>query len=317
MSSNPTVSTRFDKGFKRFLNTFLLTLLKTRCYNARLFGFPDSSAVEQVTVNHWVGGSSPSRGANSRKPVQAFSKISIVAMDCHISLHGSTNFLRYGVITMKGLTALGVAAALSLGITNAYAGQNEGGFSIGVKGGYNTMDFPTNSQELTDDDGDSLVINGKKDEYIAGVHVDYLWPVADFFELGSQLGYSYYGKYKTNYTYNGVAGSTTYQIGDASFQLVAQWNIQKFFLQLRGGAGYFHTATSNSGADLDPTINKNTWNPLLGASAGLFLTDNFSAEIFVDHVFGQNYGNFIDLANADTIKPATMTSVGLGVAYTF
>ena len=31
------------------------------------YQFPDSSAVEQVTVNHWVGGSIPSRGAMKNK----------------------------------------------------------------------------------------------------------------------------------------------------------------------------------------------------------------------------------------------------------
>src|SRR5690606_37545773 len=30
-------------------------------------GSPVAQSVEQVTVNHWVGGSSPSRGANSQK----------------------------------------------------------------------------------------------------------------------------------------------------------------------------------------------------------------------------------------------------------
>ena len=35
--------------------------------------FPGSSAVEQVTVNHWVGGSNPSRGANSTVRVSSSS----------------------------------------------------------------------------------------------------------------------------------------------------------------------------------------------------------------------------------------------------
>ena len=38
--------------------------------NRRLDHSPIAQSVEQVTVNHWVGGSSPSRGASKIKALQ-------------------------------------------------------------------------------------------------------------------------------------------------------------------------------------------------------------------------------------------------------
>jgi len=207
---------------------------------------------------------------------------------------------------MRKIVTLAVAAALSLGISAAYASQSEGGFSIGVKGGYNDMDVPTDAGTFG-----AYTVTPKKDKYLADIHADYLWPVADVFQLGGQVGYSYYGKYKLT-SNNGSASS---KISALNLQLVGQWNIQQFFVQARVGEGYFHSSNSNSISDTSYDI-KNTWAPVAGLSAGYFFTDNFSAEISYDHTFGKNYSSAADL-DRNNNKVPTMNSVGVGLTYSF
>lgn len=214
---------------------------------------------------------------------------------------------------MKNIITLAVTAALSLSLASAFASQSEGGFSIGVKGGYNTMDYPTSQQSFTDSDGDVLNISGKKDKMVGDLHVAYLWPVADVFQLGAQLGYSYYGKYTISGTDDGISVSGDNKISAINLQLVGQWNIQQWFVQARAGAGYFHQSEAGTNSDSNSSNNKTL--PIAGLSGGYFFTDNFSGEVFVDHVFGKNYSTMSDLDNAD--KPPTMTSAGLGITYSF
>lgn len=207
---------------------------------------------------------------------------------------------------MKKLTTLAIAAALSLGVTAAYASQSQGGFSIGVKGGYNDMDVPTASDTINGHE-----FTAKKDKYVADIHVAYLWPVADVFQLGGQLGYSYYGKYKIT----GNSANADAKFSDPNLQLVGQWNIQQWFVQLRGGVGYFKPSVSNSIADFNYDTKK-SWDAIGGASAGYFFTDNFSGEVFVDHVFGKNYSSISDV-DTNNAKAPTMTSAGIGLTYSF
>lgn len=226
--------------------------------------------------------------------------------------------LTLGSKYMRTLTALAVAAALSFGVTAAYASQSEGGFSIGVKGGYNDMSVPTASQTYTDIfNGDTVNVSEKKDKYMADIHVAYLWPVADTFQLGGQLGYSYYGKYKTTVTEGSDSTEATAKFFDPNLQLVGQWNIQQWFLQARAGVGYFKPTVSN-GSDNDVTYEtKSTWDPVAGISGGYFFTDNFSAEVFYDHVFGTNYNSASNLNSDTSNKPPTMNSAGIGITYSF
>ena len=208
---------------------------------------------------------------------------------------------------MRNIVALAVAAALSFGVSAAYATQTDGGFFIGAKGGYNSMDYPTDSGTFGVDTS-----TGKLSKYMADVHVGYLWPVADVFQLGAQLGYSYYGKYEITETSS--SDVATIKTSSINLELVGQWNIQQFFVQARAGAGNVRPSISGT-TDQDVTV-KSAWDPMAGLSAGYFFTDNFSAEVYVDHVFGKNYSNFSDM-DLTGIKPASMNSAGLGVTYSF
>ncbi len=211
---------------------------------------------------------------------------------------------------MKNIITLAVAAALSLSLASAFASQSEGGFSIGVKGGYNNMDLPTSEGTVGD-----FTLTGKKDKMVGDLHMAYLWPVADVFQLGAQLGYSYYGKYTLTETAP-ETGSTDNKITAFNLQLLGQWNIQQWFVQGRVGAGYFHQSNAGNSAD-DSTDSSNKIAPIAGLSGGYFFTDNFSAEVFVDHVFGKNYSSMSDFSSSSTNKPPVMTSAGLGVTYSF
>jgi len=208
---------------------------------------------------------------------------------------------------MKNIITLAVTAALSLSLVSAFASQSEGGFSIGLKGGYNDMSLPTSQGTV-----DGYTLTGKKDKMVGDLHVAYLWPLADVFQLGAQLGYSYYGKYTL--TEPGT-GSADDKISAFNLQLVGQWNIQQWFIQARAGAGYFHQSDANFDPDNSKSSNKIA--PIAGLSGGYFFTDNFSGEVFVDHVFGKNYSNMSDFSTGNANKPPVMTSAGIGITYSF
>lgn len=212
------------------------------------------------------------------------------------------------------LLSVAVASALALGASTAYATQSEGGFSIGVKGGYKDIDIPTSSLSGSID-GKTLSLSSKIDKYVGNIHAGYLWPVADVFQLGGQVGYSYYGQYKLTGTFDGASASIKTTYSSVNLEVVGQWNIQSWFVQLRAGGGYFMQNASDSGAFGNTDHSRdNKWAPIAGVSGGYFFTDNFSGEVFYDHVFGTNY-NSTSVLSAD--KPATMNMVGVGLTYSF
>lgn len=209
---------------------------------------------------------------------------------------------------MKKLMMMGAAAALSLSVASAFATQNDGGFYVGVKGGYNNMDVPTGSTI-----GGSATVTGKKDKYVANIHAGYLWPVADQFQLGAQIGYSYFGKYKLT---NTTGGKADIKLSSLNLLAVGQYNIEQWFVQGRVGGGYVHESASGNVAGTDGEVD-NKWLVVAGASVGYYFTENFSGQIFYDHYFGQDITNS-KLANGSANnKPPTMNSVGIGIAYSF
>jgi len=222
---------------------------------------------------------------------------------------------------MKNIIKVAVTAALSLSLVGAFASQSEGGFSVGVKGGYNDMAMPMDSSSLKIDGVTVLSVTPKQDHYVADVHVAYLWALSDAFQLGAQLGYDYYGQYKSTVTAGGTSVEGKDKITAPNLQLVGQWNIQQWFIQGRVGAGYFHQSGSASvdGNNVGNSKSSNKAAPIAGVSAGYFFTDNFSGEVFYDHVFGKDYSDANkDLTdNNDDKTPPTMNSIGLGITYSF
>lgn len=214
---------------------------------------------------------------------------------------------------MKKLMMIGAAVALSLGVASAYASQNDGGFYVGVKGGYNNMDVPSGT--ITGNDGS---VTEKNDKYMANIHVGYLWPVADQFQLGGQIGYSYYGKWKLT----GASGSALGNSADIKFSslnllVVGQYNIEQWFVQGRVGAARAHETQSDNLVGTDGEFSSE-WAVMAGASVGYYFTENFSAEIFYDHLFGQSITKSKLLHASDSSnKPPTMNSVGIGISYSF
>ena len=209
---------------------------------------------------------------------------------------------------MKRVIAVAAVAALGLSVAVAYADQNDGGFYVGVKGGYNNMKLPTGTETVQSTSNVEL----KKDKYVLNAHVGYLYPVADQFLVGGQVGGSYYGAYKMASS----SGSTKVSFASINLYAVGQYNIEQWFVQGRVGAGYFIDDMGKNAASLNNTY-KEKWLAIAGASVGYFFTDNLSAELFYDHAFGKNM-KLADIndGSAEHDVPA-MDSVGIGVSYIF
>lgn len=226
----------------------------------------------------------------------------------------------------KNQTLSAVVLLSCLAIGTAYASQNQGGFSVGIKAGYNDMDYPTYTKTETDYiDGFAFNTTEKasKDKYIADIHIAYLFPIANHFQLGGLVGYSNYGDYKITDDFLNVATTSKVSANIYSYNLeaVGQFNIDQWFIQGRVGAAHVQESFSSSGndteGDSDNLALTHKWLPAAGASVGYFFNDHVSTELFVDHIFGENYKTESDLENSTSNKPASMTSIGLGLTYSF
>lgn len=204
-------------------------------------------------------------------------------------------------------TTVGVAIAVGLAST-AFATQNDGGLYIGAKVGYNKMDVPTGDFTVS---GASL--NGKTDKYVGNIHVGYLMPVADQFQLGGQLGYSRYGQYKVT-----ASGADAFKDTISSFNILAvgQWNIEQWFVQGRLGMGRFLAHDSGDASSVAGTNFQNKWIAIAGLSGGYFFSENLSGEVFYDHSFGKNL-KASNMTETSQNKMPTMNSIGIGLTYSF
>lgn len=212
---------------------------------------------------------------------------------------------------MKKLIVSAAAIILSAGLaSSAFATQQDGGFYVGVKGGYNKMSMPDGNFTIA-----GTPVKGNPNNYTANLHVGYLFPVADQFQLGGQIGYSYYGNWKM--TQSGSSENIKNKYYSLNAQVVGQWNIDDWFVQGRVGAGRFHASITDSDSTNDSS-SFNQWKALAGLSGGYYFTENLSAELFYDHVFGKNLKSNAGFTSTSAAKqiPA-MNSVGIGVTYSF
>lgn len=188
------------------------------------------------------------------------------------------------------------------------------GLYLGVKAGYNRMGSP--KQSVASSIGFANTAEITRDDYVANVHVGYLFAANKFLEFGPQLGYSYYGKYRVTGT-GAATGGTNRQVQSYNVQGVIQFNAQQFFGRIRGGAGYFKTfgkgELTQSPASLTFS-DTSKWRTIAGASIGYSCTANFSTALFYDHVFGKKLDSLSDLnANGTPV----MDTVGIAFAYDF
>lgn len=223
---------------------------------------------------------------------------------------------------MKTASAMFCVALISVAMaTTAFATEQKGGFFVGVKGGYNSMDYPTGEQTLTDA-GNTLVLKASKDTYIVNIHGGYTWPIADEFQLGGQLGYSNYGQYKVSGNNSSNTGTSSLNLQSLNLLLVGQYDVEKWFVEGRVGSARMipseSGAVTNNGTGYKAD-SKNHWDVITGASIGYYFNENLSMKFFYDHIFGKAW-TWQDFGSEDGNQkdaPASIDSFGLGLTWRF
>lgn len=215
---------------------------------------------------------------------------------------------------MKTVIKTLAVAALATGLAStAFATQNDGGIYVGGKLGYNNMIAPSGNSQVNGTNAFKADINN----YMANIHVGYLWPVADQIQVGGQLGYSYYGKYKVS-AYGSGTGNLDSKLSSFNLLAVGQWNIEDWFVKGRIGAARVMAKNSGNytfGATTSKVFDSK-WLGLVGLSGGYFFNDNLSLELFYDRLVGKNV-NTSDVINTRGSFPPSMNSVGLGLTWSF
>lgn len=219
---------------------------------------------------------------------------------------------------MRKILVLAAAAALTAGLaSSAFADMENGGFYVGVNGGYNKAKLPTGNFS-----SGTVAYNAKLDKYVANVHVGYVVPVADQFQLGGQVGYSYYGKYKISGNNTATTGTASVKLSSLNLQAVGLYNIQQWFVKGHVGGAYMNDSESGS-VTVDGTSykvnSKSAWKVIAGLAVGYYFTDNFSGEVFYDHIFGKSWSwnNIASLDSGASDSAPTMNAFGVGVNYSF
>lgn len=164
---------------------------------------------------------------------------------------------------MSKLLKQAALVSISTIALGASAGQTDGGFYVGAKGGYNNMKVQDGDFTVS-----SATVKGKKDRYLANIHVGYLYPLVQQFQVGLQLGGSAYGQAKATGT-GSTTGSSKYKIYSAQLQVVGQVNVDQWFGSLRGGLGSFRTQYTED-ATTFRMPRGNAYRGVMGLSIGYF-----------------------------------------------
>lgn len=171
---------------------------------------------------------------------------------------------------------------------SAIAGQYDSehftpsGTYFGVKGGYNNINISSYGGNI------------KKDHYFANAHLGYLTKVADNFTVGPQIGATYYGNVR--------AGSDRIHLYSFNLYAVGQYTVMNYYLAARLGGVYGFASGDNTKSSFDFGA---------GASIGYFFTQNFSAGITYDHIFGSSNNP------SSKFRFPSTDSVGISVDYHF
>jgi len=220
---------------------------------------------------------------------------------------------------MKKLIITAIAAAVVATCGSVYA-TNASGFFLGLGGGYNNADLPTGSQTFSPL-AFPYTVTASKQKFFLNANAGYLFAIGKSgFDVGPQIGYTYYGNYKLSERTVGIAtvsGHNKTTIQSINFKLDGRYTIDSFFLGANAGIGDFLLHSSGELSDNSSHVyvpsNGNSWDFMSGASLGYNITKNVSVEATYEHVFGQD----IKMNDTNTNKAPTMNMFGGAVTVYF
>jgi len=210
----------------------------------------------------------------------------------------------------KLLVSLAIAGISTFGLTAyADASDHDSGFYIGIAGGYNHLSKPhgkTFTYTTSTGTADTAMGVGKT-SYSLNTHMGYLFNVGSGFDVGPELGFTYYGDYKLKNTATSVTNA--YNLYAINLNATGQYTWQSFFARVNGGADFFWV-TSGTAFETSST-HKSITEADAGATLGYYFTPCVDAGVYYQHIFGSNH-----LDKLDHLVPS-MDSAGLSLEYAF
>ena len=129
------------------------------------------------------------------------------------------------------------------------------------------------------------------------------------FGLGGELGYNNYGSEEYSTTLNNVTNDLTYRFSAIDLLAKAAWHINPTW-DLYGKLGVAQEYVDVSG---DNISNNNDTLPEIGAGTSYFVTPNFSIDLALYYIQGNN----IEFNTNDDNNAPSIFSTDLGVSYYF